>query len=120
MPVKINITPLRHTNQELMGNSFPTKPIIKRPEIKVRYVRLFQWQKEYGKTGMDKKAVDDCMRNENAEYIRSLRTELLSVAKGHYDDHLFQQVIGIARKKRHKSYMAWAKLMLQLMAAHKG
>jgi hypothetical protein len=103
-----------------MGNAFPVKPVIKRPTIKVVYKRLYQWQKDYGRTGPDKRAIDECMDTESAEYIRLLRTEFQAIAKGNYDDRLFQRTLGIARKQQHKSYKAWAKVMLQFMAAHKG
>lgn len=84
-----------------------------------KYVPL--WVKEYGMSdSTDQQAVETFIECEGREALNGLRAELVAIANGRYVDSIFDVIVGIKRRAKYSSYEAWAKLMLQWIASHKG
>lgn len=85
------------------------------------YDQVDYWAKHYG-TGEsdDLRSVHSFMDCETEEKIRSLRGQIYSISCGRYHQRSLDNQIGPARRLRHGSFEAWAKLMLQWMAGHRG
>jgi hypothetical protein len=75
--------------------------------------------KNYGNSGApDQRCVETFIECETGESIRMLQNELRSITTGNFDEHSMDVNVGPARKARHGSYEAWAKLMLLWIASY--
>ena len=82
------------------------------------YMKVRQWCEAYGRSDVpDNRGCRDFIDCESSEQVRSLQAELLAMAEGRYDEAILDQLVGVRRKVKHGSYQAWAKLMLQWLAA---
>lgn len=84
------------------------------------YTKVRQWCQSYGRSDIpDNRGCQDFIDCEGSEQVRSLQAELLAMAEGRYDDAILDQLVGGRRKSKHGSYQAWAKTMLQWLAARR-
>ncbi|NDC36755.1 MAG: hypothetical protein EBZ48_01745 [Proteobacteria bacterium] len=84
------------------------------------YTRVRQWCEAYGRSDVpDDRGCQDFLDCEGSEQIRSLQAELVAMGEGRYEDAILDQIVGTRRKVKHGSYQAWAKLMLQWIAARR-
>jgi hypothetical protein len=85
---------------------------------KVAYPKIKYWVDHYGSSGADdKKGAELFVTCETAESIVSLRSELISMSKGNFNQSTIDVLIGLNRRHKHGSFENWAKMMLLWLAA---
>ena len=88
---------------------------------KIPYTRVKYWADQYGKSGAeDKHAVEEFMICESTEAVNSLRTELIAMSQGNFDNQILDLLVGVKRRVKFSGFDGWAKMMLLWMAAFKG
>lgn len=84
------------------------------------FTKIKYWVDSYGNSGAeDKRALQDFVECEATESVNSLRSELIGLSNGLFDETNLNMLIGSGRKDRHGSYNAWAKIMLLWLASIK-
>jgi hypothetical protein len=91
-------------------------------EIRQRpiFTKIKYWVDCYGNSGADdKRAIEDFVDCEANEAVSSLRSELVGLSQGLFDEAILNLLIGASRKEKFGSFNAWAKMMLLWLSAYK-
>ena len=89
--------------------------------IRPTYPKLREWARNYGRPDVsDQRGVQDFIDCETTETIKSLQSELVSLAEGNFDEKLMDDILGARRRIKYTNYTDWARLMLQWIAGYKG
>ncbi len=84
------------------------------------FPKIKYWVDTYGNSGAeDRRALQDFVDCEATESVNSMRSELIGLSNGMFDETILGMLVGPNRKQKHGSYNAWAKMMLLWLSACK-
>ena len=84
------------------------------------FKQIKYWVDNYGSAGIsDQKAVEVFIDCETTESIKMLQAELLSIARGNFEQDSLDKLVKAKRRVNHNTYQEWAKLMLLWIVGYK-